>query len=249
VLQQTHAWARFGKGAWREVRIITESFDDQGHLTNSNTTDNKTTIEEITPERVTLRVDITVEIAGRRVPSPPQIIKQGYAGENVGQTVAVKPLGTDKLLIEGREIPCESQQIEVLGGLTKEITQVSYAPQAMPVVLKRKSMLIDTANSKTTQETLTEVLSLDMSHRVLDETELRTAFWERMVQKNDRGTTTTWSIHVPEIPGEVVYHSSKKQDSTGHLVRRSTLELVGYGIESPDFANPAMPRRRHKRGR
>ena len=247
VLQQSHAWGRFGKGSWRQVRIVTESFDELGHLTHSSITDNKTTVEEVTPERVTLKIEVTVEVAGQKFPSQPQTIKQGYAGENVGQTVSIKSLAPEVVIVDGREIPCETQQIEILGGASKEVSLISYSLQLTPPILKRKSTLSDVASAKMVQQATSEVKALDMSRTVLDEIEPRTAYLVLQEQKTDRGTTTTWSWHVPEVPGEIVDQSSKKVDGQGRLVRRSTLELVGYNVEGHDLG--ARRTRRHKRGR
>ena len=72
------------------------------------------------------------------------------------------------------------------------------------------------------------------------------------LKTSDRGTTTTISVHVPEVPGEVVRQTSEKMDASGRLERRSNLELVGYGVESEDsFREPAgrRSRRAAKRGR
>jgi hypothetical protein len=249
LLQQTHAWGRFGKGSWREVQILTENFDEQGALTNSSTTDNKTTVEDVTPERVTLRIEVTVEIAGQKFPSQPQIIKQGYAGENVGQSVSIKPLSHEVLVVDDREIPCETQQIEIVGGVSKEVSIISYSPRLRPTILKRKSILSDVASARTTQESVSEVYALDRRLNVLGEN--KTGFRVRLVQKNDRGTTTTRSVHVLDVPGEVVSHTSEKLDPKGRLVRRSTLELVAYSVEEDDSVRDGSRgrMRRHKRGR
>ncbi len=250
ILQQAHAWGRFGKGSWRQVRIVTENFGEDGKLANSSTTDNKTTLIDATPDRVTLKVEVTVEIAGQRIPSPPQIIKQGYAGESAGQTVSIKPLRPELLLVDGRRVRCETQQIEITSGVDKEVTLISYAPRMTPPILKRKTTMSDAASGMTTQEIVTEAYALDKRIKVLDEPTERSAYRVRQVLKSDRGSTTTWSVHVYEIPGEVVTHSSNKLDPQGKLVRRSTLELVGYGVEEDDAPDPAHGRkRRHKRSR
>ena len=34
----------------------------------------------------------------------------------------------------------------------------------------------------------------------------------------------------PDVPGGVVSQTTKETDTSGHLVRRSTLKLVSYGI-------------------
>lgn len=251
LLQQAHAWGRFGKGAWRHVQIVTENFDEQGRLTNSSTTDNRTTVEEVTPERVTLRVEVTMEIAGQRIPSQSQIIKQGYAGESVGQSVSIKPLDPQVVVVDGREIACETEQIEILGGVSKETSLISYSLRSTPSILKRKTTSSDPATAKTTQESVTEVYALDRPFTLLDEVKIRSGYCVRQVQKNEHGTTTTWSDHVPDVPGEVVSESSKKVDTQGRLVRRSTLELVAYGAEGDESSRDlgARRNRRYKRAR
>jgi hypothetical protein len=86
---------------------------------------------------------------------------------------------------------------------------------------------------------------------VLDEREPKDAYLVKVEQRNDRGVTTTWSWHVPDVPGEIVDQSSKKLDNEGRLVRRTTLELVGYGAEQvaghdslPDYGRRARRRSR-----
>jgi len=249
VLKQSHAWARFAPGSWRQVRITTESFDADGRLTNSSTTDNITTLQDITADQVTLKVEVTVEVEGKRFPSQPQILRQGFAGETVGQTVSFRPLEPHSVTIGGRQFACEAQQIEILGGVNKELTEISFSSLLTPPIVKRKTTLSDSASGKTTQETLAEVFALDVRHRVLGQP--RRAYRVQTMQTTDRGATTTVAVHVPEIPGEVVEHLSKKLDSQGRLERSSRLELVGYGIQPDESQREVGGRRarRHKRGR
>jgi hypothetical protein len=248
LLQQAHAWGRCAKGAWRKVRIVTENFDERGKLASSSITENKTTVDEITADRVTLKVEATVEVAGQKFPSQPQIIKLGYAGEQTGQSVSIKPLADATLSIAGRRIECRTEQIEILGGAAKEVTLISYAPQLTPTILKRQSTISDAASGKTTQESVSEVSVFEKRVRVLGEE--RTAFSVRQILRTDRGNTTTESDHVRDIPGEVVAQSSKKSDNEGRMVRRSTLELIGYGLDDQDsYYDLGRGRRRHKRAR
>jgi hypothetical protein len=249
ILSETHAWARFGKGAWREVRIITENFDENGKIGNTSVTLNKTTVDEVTPDRVTLKVENTLEVAGQRMASPPQIVKQGFAGEQVGQTVAIKKVEGVPVLIDGQEVPCETRQIEILGGATKEVNLISYSPTMRPSILKRRNTTSDVATSNVTQESTSDVVALDLPLRVLDE--IKTAYLVRQVHRSDRSTTATWSFQADDVPGEVVSQSSKKLDAKGKVVRRSTLELLGYGEGSADSSQDALRgrSRRHKRAR
>ena len=151
--------------------------------------------------------------------------------------------------IGGRQFACGAQQIEILGGVNKELTEISFSSLLTPPIVKRKTTLSDSASGKTTQETLAEVFALDVRHRVLGHT--RRAYRVQTMQPTDRGATTTVAVHVPEIPGEVVEHLAKKLDSQGRLERSSRLELVGYGIQPDESQREVGGRRarRHKRGR
>ncbi len=252
VLQRAHGWARFGEGSWRHVRIITETFDEQGRVTRKSVADNVTTLENLTPEGITLKVEVTVEVAGQRFPAEPQLVQQGFAGEVPGQTVSIKPLDDETLTVDGQEIPCEAQQIEILGDGNKEVIQISYSPQTDPPILKRHSTTSDLDSGETVQETVTEVFALNRRLRLLKEPFERRGYRLRQVLKSDRGMTTTWSDHVVEIPGGVVAHSSQKFDANGQLARRTTLELVDYsardgGIRFRDLSR--RERRKQRRGR
>jgi hypothetical protein len=247
-LQRGHVWARFGVGAWRHVRILTEMFDDQGKVTSSSVADNVTTLEKVGPEGVTLKMEVTVEVAGQKFPSPPQIVQEGYAGETLGQTVSIKPLQDETLTVDGREIACHSQQIEILGGGNKEVVQISYVPDSTPTILRRKSTTSD-ARGETTQEAITEVFALDKRLRVLGEAIERRGYRMRQVLKTARGTTTAWSDHVDNVPGEVVTHTSQKFDPGGRLVRRTTLELVDFGTDKPAPDSSELSRRQRRQQR
>ncbi len=249
VLQRAHAWARFGEGSWRHVRILTETFDEEGNVTSSSITDNVTTLEKVEPEGVTLKVEVTVEVAGQKFPSPPQIVQQGYAGETLGQTVSIKSLDDETLTVDGREIPCQAQQIEILGGGNKEVIQISYVPDSTPTILRRKSTTSDTSSGETTQEAVNEVFALNKRLRIVGEAIERQGYRMRQVLKTGRGTTTTWSDHVADVPGEVVAHASQKFDEQDRLVRRTTLELIDFRAEEGTWDYGDLSRRQRRQQR
>jgi hypothetical protein len=233
LLWQAHPWARFGKGAWRHVRIVTENYDAEGKLTDGSLTDNKTTVTDVTPERVTLQVEVTVEVSGQKFPSQPQIIAQGYAGETLGKIAPAKTLEPQTLTIDGREIRCEARQLDISGGVTNERTQIVFAAGHHPAILRRQSTLRETGDGKELQEITSQVMSLNMIRHLVGQEKPQSVYLVRTSQKNDRGTTITWSWHAPDVPGEVVDECSHKTDAEGRVVRRTTMELVGYGHGEP----------------
>ena len=60
---------------------------------------------------------------------------------------------------------------------------------------------------------------------------MRSAVYVKTLQKTPKGTIYTLAVVCPDIPGGIVSNSSKELDSSGRLIRRSTLELVDYNTE------------------
>src|SRR4051812_45773010 len=75
-----HVWGHFGSGTWKQVRIVTESLGDRGDVIDTTTTDTKTTLVRADLRHVTLRIEATVDVAGKRFQSQPQIVEYGYFG-------------------------------------------------------------------------------------------------------------------------------------------------------------------------
>jgi len=254
LLAQAHPWARFGKGAWRHVRIVTENYDTDGKPTDGSLTDNKTTVTDVTADRVTLQVEVTVEVAGQKFPSQPQTIVQGFAGETLGKIAPPKALEPQTLNIDGGEVRCEARQLDISGGVTNEQTLIVFAAGQEPAILRRQSTLREAGDGKELQEITSQVMSLHMIRHLVQQEKPQGVYLVRTNQKNDRGTTITWSWHAPAVPGEVVDECSHKTDAEGRVVRRTTLELVSYGlgdlsaVES-DEAGQATPRRTRRQQR
>ena len=63
------------------MRVVTESLNAQGNVESVNTTDIKTTLTQLESSSYTLKVEVTVEVAGRRFAAEPKLVKQGFHGE------------------------------------------------------------------------------------------------------------------------------------------------------------------------
>ena len=87
---QHHPWARFEPGAWKRVRVVTETLDEQGTVTSTSTTETKTSLVRVEQNAVDLEVEVSVEVAGKRFEGQPQCIRQGFNGEVVGPDMKIK---------------------------------------------------------------------------------------------------------------------------------------------------------------
>ncbi len=236
-------WESFGKGAWKQVRVYRETFDETGKLASASTADAKTTLQEIDAKGFTLRVDVTVEVAGKQFTAQPQVAWYGFHGESKGQTVQAQHLGAEALDLNGAKLPTEVFQITIREGTLRRDVR-AYCSEQYPHVLRKQSVLVDPSGEqeKELDRVMVEAVALNLPYRVLSELK-STAHLKTLHQRPD-SHTLTWEVHCEEIPGRVVAHWSTKTDpATGRLLERSTLELVDFGLGTEPPLNPPMPRR------
>lgn len=251
---QHHVWGRFKPGAWKLARVVTENFDADGRVVSRSVTDTRTTLEEVLPNAVVLRVETTHEVAGKRLPAPAQVVQQCFNGAVAEHRAAVfRPAGLGEVSIEGHTYRCTVQEIETTNQTSKTITKVFYSQEVQPYVLRTETISKPLDDDQPSVQTIVQVFALDMPYKVLGEVKSTTHV--RAVQQHRDGTTTrTLLVTCMDVPGGVVGHTSKEIDSQGRLVRRSTLELIGYEgelVEPPRHESRIQRRlfRRFRRNR
>ena len=122
-------------------------------------------------------------------------------------------------------------------------SRILYAPY----ILRRQSKTTDAGGTNVLSETCSDVVALDMPQRVL--AEIKNVACIKTVQKTPKGCVTTLAMSSPDVPGGVVYQTTKETDATGRLIRRSTLELLSYGIRPETERTGLFGRKRPPRGR
>ena len=240
-----HPWGRFQPGAWKLVRVVTETLDHEGLVMSTSTTETKTTLLRIEQDGVLLEVEVGIEVAGKQFDGQPQCIRQGFHGELSGPDVKIKPSVAGEVLIEDRKVSCRRQEVELSGPASRTTTSIYFSDTLPPYVLKRQSTTTDLDGKTVLGEATFEVVALDMPHKVLAET--KTAAFVKTVQRHPKGTVTTLAMTADDVPGGVVYNASKETDKDGRIVRRSTLELVGYGLQTEEERTGLFGRKRPAR--
>lgn len=231
--RRIHPWGNFEPGAWKVLRAVTESFDKEGVA--GSVTETRFTLESADDSGVTIRVEVLVEMAGKRFRTEPHRVKQGWHGEPVGENTQVQDLGPDQIAIEGRVINCQVMRIENLlpGGRTQ--TKLWYSPTVPPYVLRREVIVSDRVSGQLLEKSLSEVTVLEVPCRVgrqvLSTSQLRAT------HEFPRGTITTLSLISPEVPGGLIGQTAREVDKEGKLIRRTTVELVDFGLQ-PTLRHP-----------
>lgn len=241
-----HAWGNFPVGAWKTVRMVTESLDEQGNLLDSSITETTTTLTARDANGLTLLVEAVVELADKRLTVVPRTVRQDYFGLSAGAQVRIKSAGTAQLEIEGRKIPVQVHQAEETTPAGRTITSIYFSDQVPPYVLRREIRTTDPEGKTLQAETISAVVALGLPWRVVSE--IKQTALVHTLHKEAKGSVETWAVVCAEVPGGVVCQASKEYDEAGRLVRRSAMELVDYSLRPPqEFRRGLFSRLRAKR--
>ena len=246
-----HPWGRFPVGSWKCVRVTTQTLDAGGAVAGTTTTELRTTLVAADGASYSLRVESSVEIAGKVFQAQPQVVRHGYYGQPVGASVAVQRRGQQELVIDGRTVPSDVHLVSFESDEGKRTSTIHYSSEVAPHQLRRETTT-DGGEESERSKTLVETVALDMPHQVLGQ--WKTAAHLKTTRTSPPGTKVTIEVHCDEVPGGVVSHVATESDAAGRIVRRSALELVDYAIgghapAADPAADPAVRRRLFPRHR
>jgi hypothetical protein len=242
-----HPWGRFPVGSWKSVRVVSDLLDEQGQVATNTVTETKTTLIAADKTGYSLRIDSTVEVAGKRFASQPQIARHGYNGESTGQTVTVKKLGDGELVIDGRAVPVELRQAVFTEEGVTRVSTIHFSNDIAPYVLKRETRTEGVPDDQA-NKTLVETVSLELPQIVRNAS--TTGVFLKTTRQSPQGTKVTLEVLCDAVPGGVVRHWANEADASKKSVRRSALELVDYSIGArPTTVDPVTQRKMFNRQR
>lgn len=241
--RELHPWGRFREGAWKQTRLDTETLNEQGEVVGTSVTQTRTTLKKVEADGVVLLVEAVVEVGGQELATPPRTVKLGFHGENAVETVVIRPPQPGQVSVGDRIIPCSVQQVETSDAGNGTITKVYFSPTIAPFILRKESVTMEAQGRVKLGETSLEVVSLRMPCKVLN---IRSTAHVKVVSKHPKGTSTTWAFTSVDVPGGVVFQTNRELDENGRLLRRSKLELVGYGLEPEDEVPTLLGRWRNR---
>ena len=229
--KEHHSWGRFTPGAWRTARIITESFDDEGKPAGTTTTIERIALQRSRRGYATLRIESVLEVGGKKFDSPGRTISVGYHGEEIGNRTLMQEMDPEETNVNGEPIPCRVRQYEIESPGQHKLVKIHYSNKTSPYVLRRETVTTLGEDEEPAYHNQLEVTALDRPHPVLDE--IKNTSHQKTVKTNGKSAIMKWSIHAPDVPGELVSYRSEEKNNQDQLIRRSTMELIDYGYNAP----------------
>jgi hypothetical protein len=237
-----HEWLTFGVGAWRLVRLHTETIGPDGTVGATSVEDSRSTLVEVNDTDYVLKVESTVEAGGTRIENKPQYLHRGYRGETKGQKATVRKLGPVDLEVANRRIPTQLLEIVLTSKEQRRVRKVHYTPAVAPSLLRQQLAATD-AGSRKIFDAISEVIAFDMPWKV--GSELKPAAFVHTVLRLSTGESTiTVEVRCADVPGAIVAHSAKSLDRSGRLIQRTTLELLDYAAPTHASIRPVVDQRR-----
>jgi hypothetical protein len=235
--RERHTWASFPVGSWKEVQVTTTSRLDESERTSTSITLTRSLLESVDDKGCLLRVEVTVEVDGKRFAAEPKTVRQLF-----GQpTLTGDRVGVQELTIEGQKFSAEVYRYVTQEDGRLTVTTVYSTPGCPPYVLRRHTVCTNEAGTMRHFETLFEVTSLSTEVEVLGQT--MRAWNVRMVHTQGEDRSTIEEVHCAGIPDGVVSRVSRRQDKTGKLLEESKLELLGYDAGPPAGSSQQSGRR------
>lgn len=220
-----HPWASFQVGSSKTVRVTTETLDANGQITEASVNQTTTTLTDSTATDYDLQSKVEVEIAGKQFASQPTSVRQGFFGEQAGETVRTSLLAGSTLEVAGQVIPVQVAHVSITGRDSRREIMLYYCTTCMPYVVRRETKLFD-AQHLLIQESLTTTVGRELSIDLLGK---RHFAWKTHTERTSaQGRVVIDETHCADVPGGVVEHTTQEFDAKDQLVRRSRLELVSY---------------------
>ncbi len=219
----THAWARFGPKAWKEVRVRTYSYDDQGQVQRSSTTIARTRVVSVGLRSFSLCVSSTLEVAGHEFPRQTQDFERDLAPE----VESTQTIGEETITVDGKEYPTKVISLITKSGTRRETSTLYHCDTTYPQTLKRVTTTVDAQSPDAITETTVTVTQMNRMADILGE--LKCTWSVTTVIKQRDRTVTIREVNCRDVPGELVSQVSEEHDADGKRIDRKELELVGYG--------------------
>jgi hypothetical protein len=191
----------------------------------NSVSETRSTLATADDNAVTLHIQASLEIGGKKFDGAPQTLHEPLPGESSDQSTFVE-LGEEVVVVQGRQHHCTVQQSETVVDGRKRIIKTWLTPNIAPYVLRKLTTTRNATTNEVVSETQMEVVSLSVERRIL--ARLRPVAEVRIVERHDRGQTRAHAFCCPDIPGGIVSQTAEEFDAEGKLLRRTNIELVDF---------------------
>jgi hypothetical protein len=241
---KSHGWGRYSPGAWRINRVTTETLDEDGNIVSTIVKEELVRLIAVRRKTVALQIESTVEVGGRTLSAPAQLVSLGVHGEAESRELDAQDLGQQNTVVGGRRVSCRVHSFRVADRDQQKEVKVHFSIDVEPRIVRRETITRG-PDQKQKYRKEVQVVSFEQPQKILDR--VVSASQVKTLLVNGKSSTVTIALHSQEVPGEVISSKSKETDDAGAVIRRSTLEVLDYGYTPPDNSWNFRSRRQYRR--
>ena len=228
-----HRWARFQPGAWRELRITTETFDNEGKVVSRSVTTQQEILQGVNEEDYVFDVQATVDLSGKHIAGDWKSRVLQLVTDSAGQIVDTQQLDGASLSVDGRLVDCQVWKIRYREDARTLVDRIYYAPDLFPYILQREtSEAGEKASDQPPTERTEKVIALAVPYVVGGR--LATCSCIQTIRGGAKGNTVRVAFESDEVPGGEVAAWSTDYDDQGRRIQWSVQELLSYGKTPPE---------------
>ena len=227
-----HLWARFQPGAWRELQIVTETFDEAGQPTSRNITTQKEILNVVAEGKYVINVRATVDLGTKQIVGDWKTRVLDLATDSVGNLSETRRRENHPLSLAGCASDCQVWELYYVDNGRPLRDVVHYDPERFPHILRRETSDVRGEESMPVEvEQRTEVTAIEVpcqiQQRILSCTCLRT------YRQRAKGDSLRLAFINREVPGGEVVVRATDFDAAGRRVRWSVATVIDFGESEP----------------
>ncbi|MEX2170624.1 MAG: hypothetical protein WD851_15015 [Pirellulales bacterium] len=226
--REHHCWCHLEPGAWRTLRVTTETFDPGGQSLGVSVTSETETLSDVQDGHYALQSKSVVEIGGKKLSGPDRVHQLQLLTDTADEAVRAVPQPPAQINLDGRAIPCSVWRLTVRRSERQLVHEVYYNDAIWPFVLRREVVETSTQDSTNPLSTTRESVVRSNVPVALDEKIVSGAHLHS-VTETPAGRTERLEVHSASVPGGLVSRSTTEWDAQGHRIRWGTTELVEFG--------------------
>ncbi|MGI9429643.1 MAG: hypothetical protein ACR2NM_13355 [Bythopirellula sp.] len=227
-----HSWARFQPGAWRELQIVTETFDEAGGMTSRNIITQKEILNAVAEGKYVLNVRATVDLGTKQIVGDWKTRVLDLATDSAGTLAETRRLENRPLPLAGRESECQVWELFYVDNGRQLRDLVYYDPERFPFVLQR-----ETADAKGQQSTPAELAQRTEVAAVEVPCQIQLKLWNctclRTYRHRSKGDSLRLAFINRAVPGGEVVVRATDFDAAGRRVRWSVATVLDFGDSEP----------------
>ena len=238
-----HPWGNFLPDTWRIVQTVTSSNIDGRSVQSQQTV--RTTLVSVDAGSITLRKTETLNIGGRPVEQPPQIVRYDFFQEPIQENVRIRYGEPAKLEIDKRVVPCAVRIYEQQTSGGHLTTTIWYTTQLYPYVLRVERILRaspegDNSGGQIIRQSVTQVQETS-ALRILRGNRRNRTYTLQTVERIGNITRITDARCSWDVPGGLLESTTRELDAQNREIRRSVSRMTNYS--SSFELLPNSPRR------